>query len=257
MELIKNLAYKRHVGFDVSKLITAIEDGYEVMRKETKVVKKTSFSPSSIAYNHGRCPRRWVMLFQGEWRSVDTASAASLAIMNSGTGAHKRIQDALKESGIVIEEELEVTYDDPPIRGFVDNIVMIDGEEVVVEIKTTRQEAFEPKILSMKPAYYHMYQLLTYMKILGKKHGAFIYENRNDNALLVIPVTMDFTNEEIIDEAFEWMRKVWGQYQKGKLPVRPWKQTSSYCQGCPVFDACWNEAPEGDVKIKPLAVKKW
>lgn len=257
MELIKNLAYKREVGFNVQRLIDCIEEGYESKRRKTGRFQKYSFSPSSIAYGSGRCARRWVMSFRGEWESVDNNSAASLAVMNQGQGAHQRIQDALKVSGVVLEEELEVKSDDPPIRGYVDNIVEIDGEKIVVEIKTTRSESFEPKIYSMKAAYYHMYQLLIYMKILGIRNGAFIYENKNDNSLLVIPVTLDDFNESIVDKALAWMRKVWDTYENGDLPTRPWKKTSQNCAQCPLFDACWKEAPDGNVDIKPMSVYKW
>lgn len=257
MELIKNLAYKRNTGFDVQKLIGMIESGYESKRRETGIMKKTSFSPSAISYGPGRCARRWVMAFSGEYVAEDNNSTGSLAVMSSGTGAHERIQAALQKSGKVVAEELEVKNQDPPIRGFVDNIVEIDGEEIVVEIKTTRQEAFEPKIMSMRAADYHMYQLLTYMKVLGKKNGAFIYENRNDNSLLVIPVTMDDANQKTIDDAFEWMKNVWQLHLDGKLPTRPWKQTSPNCAKCPFFKSCWEDAPEGTEKVKPLAVRKW
>ena len=92
----------------------------------------------------------------------------------------------------------------------------------------------------------------------GKKSGAFVYENKNDNTLLVIPVEMDSINEEIIDYAFEWMRTVYKAYKDDKMPVRPWKQTSPNCAKCTFFDACWAEdAPEGDIKIKPMVVHKW
>lgn len=255
-QLIKNIRFGSN-GFNVQKLAQFIEDGYNEDKRERKIIAKTTFPPSGLAYNHGRCPRRHVMAFQGKWEGEDSVTAESLAIMSYGNEAHGRIQSAFDKSGHLIKNELEVLSDDPPIRGFVDSIVEVDGEEVVVEVKTTKEEYFVPKTLSMKGSYYHMYQLLTYMKILNKKHGALVYENKNDNSILVIPVDMTPENQAIIDEAFDWMRKVHKVYKDGQLPVRPWKKTSTYCKQCPLFDACWDEAPEGDIKVKPMKVHKW
>lgn len=256
--LFQNLRYGSVNGFNVKGLVAAIEKGYESKLRGDKVVEKVSFAPSQLAYQSGRCPRRWVMAFQGKHVGKDTFTATSAAVVDQGSKDHHRIQEALIVAGVTKENEKEIKNVDPPIRGFVDAIVEIDGVEIPVEIKTTRQEAFEWRATSMKPAQYHMYQLLSYMKIEGYKYGAFVYENRNDTTLLVIPVEMDSVNQEIIDYAFEWMRTVYKAYEDGLTPVRPWKQTSPICQQCPFFESCWDDdAPEGDIKIKPMVVHKW
>lgn len=256
--LFANLRYKKLEGFDSKKLADAITKGYESKLRGDKVVKKVSFAPSSLAYASGRCPRRWVMAFRGESVGKDTVTATSMAVMDQGQGAHSRIQEALAASGILVEEEKEIVHDDPPIRGFVDAIVEIGGLEIPVEIKTTRDEAFAWRQTSMKPTQYHYYQLLTYMRILDYKVGAFVYENKNDNTLLVIPIEMDSVNREVIDAALNWMRTVYEAYQDDKMPVRPWKQSSPNCKDCIFFKTCWDDdAPEGDIKIKPMVVHKW
>lgn len=256
-ELFKNMRYGKIDGFNSKALADAIEKGYESKLRGDKVVKKESFAPSSLGWKSGRCPRRWVLAFQGEHVGIDTVTATSAAVMDQGQGAHSRIQDALAASGILIEEEVEITNADPPIRGFIDAIVEVDGITLPVEVKTTRQEAFEWRATSMKPTQYHYYQLLTYMKILGHNVGAFVYENKNDNTLLVIPIEMNDTNQEIIDAAFEWMQRVYKAYTDGKMPARPWKQTSPNCQDCIFFKTCWEDVPEGDIKLKPMVVHKW
>lgn len=256
-DLFANLRYKKFGDFDSKKLADAITKGYETKLRGDKVVKKVSFAPSSLGWKSGRCPRRWVLAFRGESIGTDTFTATSLAVMDQGQGAHSRIQEALQESGIMIEEEKEITHDDPPIRGFVDAIVEIDGIELPVEIKTTRDEAFAWRQTAMKPTQYHYYQLLTYMRILDYKVGAFVYENKNDNTLLVIPIEMDSVNTEVIDAALDWMRKVYKVYEDGDLPARPWKQTSPNCHDCVFFKTCWDDVPEGNVKIKPMVVHKW
>lgn len=227
------------------------EEVFCVVQPETE---RFSLADGILTMN---CPRRWVLAFQGEHTGKDTVTATSVAVMDQGQGAHSRIQEALGESGILIEEEKEITNVSPPIRGFVDAIVEIDGVEIPVEVKTTRDEAFVWRQTSMKPTQYHYYQLLTYMKILEYDVGAFVYENKNDNTLLVIPIEMNEENQAVIDEAFEWMRTVCKAYEDGEMPMRPWKQSSPNCQDCMFFKTCWEDVPEGEVKIKPMVVHKW
>lgn len=241
----------------LDRIIEAVETGYESMRRPNdEPVKKNSFSPSSIGYMHNRCPRLWAMKFSGDYYEKDTASLQSLGVMNGGTAAHERIQSALEAAGVVKELEKEITFKDPPIRGFADVIAELDGTPVVVEIKTTRSEAFQSRSLSMKGPAYQMYQLLIYMYIENIENGILLYENNNDKRLLAVPVKLTDENREAVEKVFEWMRKVWSASQEGLLPNRPWKQTSPNCKGCPMFDACWSE-PREEIKIRSMAVHAW
>lgn len=256
MSIFDNLLYKSQDDI-LEKIIQAVETGYEAKRRPTdKKVKKTSFSPSSIGYRHHRCPRLWAMKFSGDYYEKDTASLQSLGVMNGGTAAHERIQSALEAAGVVKELEREITYSDPPIRGFADVIAEFDETPVVIEIKTTRTEAFQSRTLSMKGPAYQMYQLLIYMYIEGIKNGVLLYENNNDKRLLAVPVTLTEENIAIVEAALDWMRKVWDAHENGLLPNRPWKQTSPNCAECPMFDACWSE-PREEIKIKSMAVHNW
>ena len=257
MSLFDNITYKQQDDI-LEKIITAVEDGYAAKRRPSGVVKKNSFSPSSIGYKHNRCPRLWVMKFAGKYVEQDTVNLTSIAVMDNGTNRGNRIQEALDHAGIATALEHEITYSDPPIRGFADVMAKIDGEPVVIEIKTTRTEAFESRVHSMKGPPYQMYQLLMYMYIEGIDKGVLLYENNNDRRLLAVPVDMTDDNRAAVERAFEWMRKVWDAHEKGLMPARPWKKTSPNCADCPLFDECWGEnAPPEDIKIKSMAVHNW
>ena len=256
MSLFDNLAYKTQDDL-LQKIIDAVEEGYDAKRRPEGVVHKKSFSPSSIGYKHNRCPRLWVMKFAGRYREQDTASLQSLGVMSGGTASHERIQSALEVSGVVRQLEKEITYSDPPIRGFADVIADVDGEEVIIEIKTTRTEAFESRKHNMKGPAYQMYQLLLYMYIEDIDKGVLLYENNNDKRLLAVPVNMTDENRQAVENALEWMRKVWDAHEKGLIPARPWKKTSPNCADCPLFNECWNNEPREDIKIKSMAVHNW
>jgi len=258
MSLFDNLAYK-NTGDDILKeVIAAVERGYEAKRRPLGVIHKKSFSPSSIGYKHNRCPRLWAMKFAGEYEEQATGTLSSLGVMDEGSNRHERIQSALQDGGIVKELEYEITHDDPPIRGFIDGILEINGETVILEIKTTRTEAFVWRVIKNVGPSYQMYQLLIYMYLMDVNKGVLLYENANDKHLLAVPVDMTDENRAAVEEALEWMRKVWRAHQDGLMPARPWQKTSPNCKDCPLFNECWkDDAPPEDIKIKSMAVHNW
>ena len=144
----------------------------------------------------------------------------------------------------------------PPIRGYIDALVKIDGEILVGEIKTTRQESFIFRQNSMKPTIKHLYQVLIYLKATGKKNGFLLYENKNDNTFLIIPVSMTEENEKILDDMLNWLREVYSTWEDGKLPTRPFTKKSKQCKTCPLWNVCWNEQPDGDIDVDPMVVAK-
>lgn len=246
----------RKSGVDPRRVNEIIEAGYKAMEREDKVKKKETFAPSSIAYGHGTCARYWYLAFEGKYEFKESNDAMALANMDNGTFFHARFEKVLEASGSVVSIEEELVLEDPPIRGFIDAIINIDDEHIVVEAKSSKQEWFVLKENSMKPSPNHLYQILIYLKGKGLKNGVLIYENKNDQSTLVIPVTMDDYNEKIINDAFDWMRKVRKNWEEGELPTRPWTQKNKNCKGCPLFDECWNNLPDGEVVIKPMEVVK-
>jgi CRISPR/Cas system-associated exonuclease Cas4 (RecB family) len=257
--IIKNLKYRQpdaDNAFNLAKFNESLTIGYEVDGRKPKITKKESFSPSSLGYMSATCPRRWYLAFEGGHMWDDEPDAVGLATMQSGTDAHTRIQKALTNAGTLKESEKEIVSDDPPIRGFIDGIIEVDGIEAVLEVKTTRSESFMVRQNSMKGMDYHMYQLLTYLKLTGIKNGVLLYENRNDLSIVTIPVLLDERNEAIIDEAFDWMREVYAAYTAGTKPNCPFKKSSRICKSCPFYEECWSDS-DGDIDIAPMVVHKW
>jgi CRISPR/Cas system-associated exonuclease Cas4 (RecB family) len=250
----KNLIKKVMVREDqphpmVPAMIEKIQSGYLVGR-ETKHRVKKSFSPSSLVYGNGACPRYWFYAFSGA-EFADDADAYAVANMSNGTMSHERIQKAMKDSGVMVEDEVKVIHSDPPIFGFADGLLEFDGEALVAEIKTMREEAFAYRKQTNKAPSYHLEQLILYMKVLKLSKGVLIYESKNSHELHIIPVEVNDDYIRWVDKSFEWMKEVRKAWEEGKLPTKPYRSNSKVCKGCPVKETCF-AGEKGDLKISPM-----
>lgn len=233
-------------AFEVEEFSKLLEKGYDALKREDKYTQKTSFAPSSVGYGKGNCPRFWYYAFNGADFKENT-DAIGQANMMYGTEAGKRLADVMEAAGILVEAEAPVQHEDPPIGGFIDAIVKWQGEEVICEIKTTKQDQFNHRAVKMKAPNYQLIQLLTYMKVREKEKGFFLVENKNTGELLVIPIKMTPEREEFINGVFDWMRKVHKNATEGELPKRPFMRSSMECKSCPVAEKCWEGFKRGSV----------
>lgn len=257
-DIVQGLKFRKPKEFtlDGHELSETLEAAYLLQQRPDGYKQKKTFSPSSIGYGNATCPRYWYLAFNGA-EFKEKSDALGIANMAYGTDAHARIEKLFEDAGILVDKEIEIKISDPPIRGYMDVMIDWKGEHVPGEIKTTRQEMFVFRQSSMKPTSYNLYQILIYMKATGKKNGFLLYENKNDQSFLVIPVAMDERNEKILGDAFEWLRLVRRAYEDGMTPNHPVSKKNKICKTCPVWDACWGEGnPEGVVDIPLMEVAK-
>jgi hypothetical protein len=156
-----------------------------------------------------------------------------------------------------VAEEEEIINEYPPIRGFIDLIMEYDNETVIGEIKTAKQEVWDTRQAEMSPSPNHLLQLLTYMKLKDAKEGFFLYENKNTQEILIIPVSMNDRNKKIIEDTFLWMREVWDNFKEGDLPMKPEGATKTKmpCTYCPIKKECYSkDTPVGTVQIERFKV---
>jgi CRISPR/Cas system-associated exonuclease Cas4 (RecB family) len=157
----------------------------------------------------------------------------------------------MEDSGILVDKEFKITYQDPPIFGYGDVILNWEGEELLGEIKTAMAEGFEYRKKSRKAKTGHLIQILIYMKILKKAKGVLIYENKNNHELLLIPVTINDYYIKWVDQTFEWMRTVRKAWEDKLLPKKNYRSNSKICKTCPLANVCAS-AGEGDIKINSM-----
>ena len=233
---------------DTKALIEKIESGYLIDQGTSFKTKKT-FSPSSLVYGNGACPRYWYIAFSGAEFTSDN-DPYQVANMTAGTQGHERIQKAITDAGIMVESEKRVVTQDPPIFGFADAVIQWGEEQPVVEIKTMREEAFAYRKFA-KPPNYHLMQLLIYMKVLMKRYGILLYESKNSHELHAITVEVSDEYRDWVDYAFQWMRDVRKAWEDRTLPKKTYRSNSKVCKTCPVQKAC-AEMGKGTLDIKPL-----
>ena len=258
-DVIANLKFQKMSnpdGFDPSKFAKMYEEAVLSGKRPNEFTQKKTFAPCSVGYGYGNCPRYWFIAFNGAEFENDT-DAMGISNMDNGTYVHDRIQKNFAKISVFKENEVEITHDDPPIRGYADTIIEWDGKEVIGEVKSAKQEIFDIRQAEMQGLPYHKIQLLHYMKIRGAEQGFFFYENKNDNSFLVIPINMDEKNSKLIDSVWEWMRKVYGAYKDNTLPERTFTKSQWACKGCPVKKVCWEDKKDlGEVYIEPLVLEK-
>lgn len=254
-ELITNLKFKKFRGnFDPNAFAEMLNDAYTANRNLDRWQKKSTFSPSTVGYGHGTCPRYWFIAFNGA-DFEDTFDALAIASMENGKQAHDRIQKLLMDNGIAKELEREILSDDPPIRGFADVIVNWNNEEVIGEIKTVKDEIFSMRQAAMAPTSSHLIQLLLYMWVEKIDEGFVLYENKNNNEVLVMPIMMTESNKALIEKIISWMREVHLNWKKEFLPERVFTKSSYACKNCPVRKECWS-GEVGDIRIEKLEIPK-
>lgn len=237
-------------AFDTDGLEELLEKASKKGGRKSKFTKKTSFAPSGIGYGNGTCPRYWYYAFNGAEFDYDETTARQRANMDAGTAAGERIAALFENAGILNDAEVAVKYDDPPISGFIDLAVTWQGEEMIGEVKTTKQETFNYRQSTMKPPGYQLIQLLIYMRVFNKEKGFFVIENKNTHQLLILPIKMTEAYAKLVDDVFDWMRMVKRNADEGELPKRPFTKASIPCKGCPVRAVCWEGYKRGSVNGK-------
>ncbi len=235
-----------------------LEQAYLDEVGQPKVTKKKTFSPSSIGYGHGKCARYWYLAFDGKYVFHSKTDARGMAIMMNGTKTHDRIQGVMSKRGILSETEVEIKIDSPPIRGYLDGKIKLpDGEEVpILEIKSVNSTGWEYKRNTGKPSDYHLIQLLIYLKATGATRGVFLYENKDTQEALFLLVELGDDNEKLIEYVFEWLREVRKAWEDQTPVARPTKRRNAVlCKTCPLYDACWDQVEDGEIKIPVMEVK--
>lgn len=242
----------KNTTLDPKKFVKMINESYEAQRSGTEFKTKKSFSPSTIGYGHGTCARYWTIAFSGA-DFTDTFTATGIASMENGTMSHERIQKRIESLGIVKQHEKEIIFRDPPIRGFSDTIINVDGKDIIIEIKTIKSSNYIQRENEGQPSNSHLLQLLVYMYIEDIREGIVLYENKDTHELLAVPVEMTEKNKEYVDYVFQWMRDVYAAWKSGEQVKRGYTKSTWACKSCPVLEKC-NSMEATGLKIENLKV---
>jgi CRISPR/Cas system-associated exonuclease Cas4 (RecB family) len=205
-------------------------------RNKKEYRKVEYFRPS----NTNQCSRYWYYVFNGIEDYPTQFSPQTYRIFDNGHAVHDRLYSYLREMGILVEEELPVSYDDPPIQGTADGVIDLYGHKLI-ELKSISAEGFEYRRLAHKPSDDHYRQAQIYMQCLNLDSGFVIYENKNNQQILPIYIERD---HKFIDKLFNKYRKIYKSVQEGVIPDRPYKRTSKHCASCDLETHCWADFSE-------------
>ena len=111
-------------------------------------------------------------------RTIDTAVIRRL---NKGSCIHELFQNYFSKMGIVISEEEYVKSNELQVSGKIDNILTLDNEPTIVELKTMDSKDY----LHTLPKIEHIWQIHTYMYLKqiykGKLFYIFLDKKSKDN----------------------------------------------------------------------------
>ena len=195
---------------------------------------RKGFAPSDT----NDCARRFVYLYRGV-EFTPNVDGRTQRIFDNGHGVHSRLGSYFEEMGIVISQEEQISYAEPPIpKAFIDLIIDWYGP-TILEIKSIGEDGFAYRKQFNKPKDEHVQQVRIYGRIKNIDRMFVVYENKNTQELLVFKVEQD---DAELNKLFKKWMKIWAMRDDEKLPKRPVKsKESKKCTYCEVKDLCWND----------------
>jgi len=195
-------------------------DRYDQEQQREPYVR-THFSPSSAH----KCPRELYYHMKGY--TPDPIESQSLRRMGVGTVFHEFVESKLTATGLMVSSEEEVTYDDPPIRGYYDAIIKrpSDGKDLLLEVKSMADPK-NPKYAQTLPYHSHLVQWNLYSLMTGIDEGIVFYINKNNQEYVICETER---NDNIIKETLDKFRRVQEYLDRDELyPYVP-EEKHSWC----------------------------
>ena len=149
-------------------LTSLIQEGLE---RKNSPPRAGVFYPSTLG---NKCDRYMYMAYNGMllWNDIPPRIQR---IFDVGGAFEERFEKYLNNVKLLVDRELAIKTENPPISGRIDFIVFPD-DPVPVELKTIKQEEYK-KLRGPKPE--HLLQLQLYLNMGNYKHGYVLYENKN------------------------------------------------------------------------------
>lgn len=237
MKSLKKLREKKEdlvkdVQVEIRKTLTEGVDEHLQKRNAPTFKQVSGFHPSYT----NQCSRYWYYLFNGV-ELTQSFSPQTYRIFDNGHAVHNRLYSYFRDMGILVEEEIAVKNDSPPIEGTADGIIEWYGRKLI-ELKSISSEGFHYRKLYNKPKDEHYRQAQIYMRCLNLDSGYVIYENKNNQELLPIYIEKD---DKFIDKLFKKYTEYYNNYLNKEIPQRPYKRTSANCSSCDLAALCWSE----------------
>jgi CRISPR/Cas system-associated exonuclease Cas4 (RecB family) len=194
-----------------------LDDYDQSDKREPKV--RDYFTPSNAHW----CPR--AIWYHMTGTPQDPVDSNGLRRMGVGSVYHEWIQEKLEKAGILVSAELEVTHDDPSMKGFYDGIIKNPetDEDYLIEIKSRNDNK---KSLPYLPRTEHLIQWNLYSVMTDVVKGLIFYVNKNTQEYNIYETQR---NNKIVDKIFHKMKKIKDYLDRGEIvPYQP-KENHDWC----------------------------
>ena len=157
-----------------SWLIKSIDDHLEGMFDSPR---KGVFYPSTIS---NTCDRIVWLSFNGLMPQLPLPANLK-RIFENGAFLEDRVAKWFEDLDILVDRELPVKFDNPPISGRIDFLIKHDEYHIYpIELKSINQRGFS---LLQRPKPENRIQLQTYLNIGNFDRGTILYECKNDQKI--------------------------------------------------------------------------
>lgn len=252
----------------IDELLESRREQEEVDRLERYGETRNRFFASELGF----CQRKIAYEFMGMPRQP--LNSKTLRVLENGHFLEARYKKYFEEMGILVAEEVSVStaeQEECPIliSGRLDFIIdegKLNGGEpdhAIVELKSINTWGFKSIANDLQPKPEHMLQVQFYMWLTGIHKGYLVYEDKNDQTNVTIPIVFDDRiiygdgkSKGIIEQMTELAicidekkvpDRISGASPKG-FPCK-WKTG-----GCDYFDHCYDPTHEGTVVATPVTI---
>ncbi len=155
-----------------------------------------------------------------------------------GTYIHVMFQNLCKRAGMLEHREFLVIDDKLKIIGHCDGVLKIEGEKVLLEIKTINERGFAQ--LSKGPHESHKRQATMYMATLGIKSACIVYINKNRHEVkeFYIPYDDVLYRKTILPRKDFYFRAIQSNMPPPREGITP---NEMPCLYCPFKVLCFEE----------------
>ena len=155
-------------------MIVNIIDEY-LTKRPRKARENRCFHPSTL-----HLPAQQLYEHYFSQKGEEEIEPRLMRIFDNGHGVHERIQQYLREAGLLVQAEVPVRNDEYEIVGTCDGIIEIGGKRGVIEIKSINANGFYC-LYGPKPE--HLIQLNIYCFCTGIPRGIILYECKDNQEL--------------------------------------------------------------------------
>lgn len=164
-------------------------------------------------------------------------NAASQFYFNGGNAAHEVIEQGFEKAGILVAAEYHLQDIGMNLGGRIDDVIKLDDDYALVEIKTCGAIPGSPKPQNLA-------QLMVYLLVTGIDRGFLYYISRNvadfSGALKSAEFEVIPTEEDLYFTAYTMSVAYFSTLTKKQPPIPPNIKTRSRCGFCPFTSSCWD-----------------